>query len=151
MSSGRYTQLIKEFCAVVGLADAEQVLRTRSIEVEGFDVRLDYFERDLDAMYANFHFGTVPAGRALVVFRLMLEANLLIYAQDQAQLGLDTDTGGIVLVLRLPFEDEFTGETLADLLAHYASHGRYWRQNIIEANDEMFDGIASGEYVWLRA
>jgi hypothetical protein len=151
MSSERYTELITELCATVGLADVDHVLSTRSIEVEGFDVRLDYFERDLDAMYANFHFGTVTAGRTLVVFRLMLEANLLIYAQDQAQLGLDTDTGGIVLVLRLPFDGGLSGESLADLLAHYAEHGRYWRQNIVESSDEMFDGIASGEYMWLRA
>ncbi|RAS39243.1 CesT family type III secretion system chaperone [Paraburkholderia bryophila] len=151
MSSERYTSLIMDLCAVVGLGDADPVLRSRSIEVEGFDVRLDYFERDLDAMYANFHFGTVTAGRTLVVFRLMLEANLLIYAQDQAQLGLDTDTGGVVLVLRLPFADDLDGNALADLLAHYAEHGRYWRQNIVESSDEMFEGIASGEFFWLRA
>ncbi|CAM2159662.1 MULTISPECIES: CesT family type III secretion system chaperone [Paraburkholderia] len=151
MSSERYASLVADLCATVGLADVDQVLRTRTIEVEGFDVRLDFFERDLDAMYANFHFGTVTAGRTLVVFRLMLEANLLIYAQDQAQLGIDSDTGGIVLVLRLPFETGLDGEALADLLAHYADHGRYWRQNIVESSDEMFEGIASGELFWLRA
>ncbi|MBN3814673.1 CesT family type III secretion system chaperone [Paraburkholderia sp. Ac-20347] len=151
MSSERYANLVADLCATVGLADVDQVLRTRTIEVEGFDVRLDFFERDLDAMYANFHFGTVTAGRTLVVFRLMLEANLLIYAQDQAQLGIDSDTGGIVLVLRLPFETGLDGEALADLLAHYADHGRYWRQNIVESSDEMFEGIASGELFWLRA
>jgi hypothetical protein len=151
VSTERYTQVMTELCQVVGLPDVDHVLDTRSIEVEGFDVRLDYFDRDLDAMYANFHYGTVTAGRTLVVFRLMLEANLLVYAQDQAQLGLDTDTGGIVLVLRLPFGDELNGELLAELLAHYAEHGRYWRSNIIESTDEMFEGIASGEYFWLRA
>ncbi|WP_206956922.1 CesT family type III secretion system chaperone [Trinickia acidisoli] len=151
MSSERYTQAITELCEAVGLPDVDHVLETRSIDVEGFDVRLDYFDRDLEAMYANFHYGTVTAGRTLVVFRLMLEANLLIYAQDQAQLGLDTDTGGIVLVLRLPFGDELTGDLIAELLAHYAEHGRYWRGNIIESSDEMFEGIASGEYFWLRA
>lgn len=149
--SERYAQLVRDLCETVGLADAEHVLETRSIEVEGFDVRLEYFDNDLDAMYANFHYGTVTAGRTLVIFRLMLEANLLIYAQDQAQLGLDTDTGGIVLVLRLPFSADLDGPLLADLLAHYAEHGRYWRQNILESSDEMFEGIAAGEYVWLRA
>jgi hypothetical protein len=150
VSSERYTEVITELCRVVGLPDVQHVLTTRSI-VEGFDVRLDYFDRDLDAMYANFHYGAVTAGRTLAVFRLMLEANLLVYAQDQAQLGLDTDTGGIVLVLRLPLDEELDGELLADLLAHYAEHGRYWRQNIVESTDEMFEGIASGEYSWLRA
>jgi hypothetical protein len=149
--SERYAQLVRDLCETVGLADAEHVLETRSIEVEGFDVRLEYFDNDLDAMYANFHYGTVTAGRTLVIFRLMLEANLLIYAQDQAQLGLDTDTGSIVLVLRLPFSTDLDGPLLADLLAHYAEHGRYWRQNILESTDEMFEGIAAGEYVWLRA
>ena len=151
MSAERYKEVMTSLCAVVGLPDVDHVLKTRQIEVEGFDVRLDYFDRDLDAMYANFHYGTVTAGRTLVVFRLMLEANLLIYAQDQAQLGLDTDTGGIVLVLRLPFGHDLNGEMIAELLAHYAEHGRYWRRNIIESSDEMFEGIASGTYYWLRA
>ena len=150
-SSERYASLVRDLCATVGLADAEHVLRTRSIEVEGFDVRLEHFENDLDALYANFHYGTVTAGRTLVVFRLMLEANLLIYAQDQAQLGLDTDTGGIVLVLRVPMTYDVDGAALADLLAHYAEHGRYWRKNIIESTDEMFEGIVAGEFTWLRA
>lgn len=150
-SSARYAALVRELCATVGLGDAEHVLHTRAIEVEGFDVRLEHFENDLDALYANFHYGAVTAGRTLVVFRLMLEANLLIYAQDQAQLGLDTDTGGIVLVLRVPMAADVDGGMLADLLAHYAEHGRYWRQNIVEASDEMFESIVAGDFVWLRA
>ncbi|MGN6651045.1 CesT family type III secretion system chaperone [Trinickia sp.] len=149
--SERYTQLIRDLCDTVGLPDVDHVLQTRQIEVEGFDVRLDYFDNDLNAMYANFHYGAVTAGRTLTVFRLMLEANLVIYAQDQAQLGLDTDTGGIVLVLRVPMTHDVDGGVLADLLAHYAEHGRYWRQNIIESTDEMFEGLVSGEFIWIRA
>lgn len=151
MSTERYTRLIQDLCAIVGLSNVDNVLKARTIEVEGFDVRFDCFDSDAEAMYANFHFGTVTAGRTLTVFRLMLEANLLIYAQDQAQLGIDTDTGGIILIIRLPFSSGIDGQELADLLAHYAEHGRYWRQNIIESSDEMFEGIASGEYFWLRA
>jgi len=151
MSIDSYTALIGELCAAVGLPDVDHVLQTRSIEVEGFDVRLDHFDNDQGALYVNFHYGTVTAGRTLTIFRLMLEANLLIYAQDQAQLGMDGDTGGIVLIVRVPFADDVTGETLADLLSHYAEHGRYWRQNIIESSDDMFEGIASGEFIWLRA
>jgi len=36
-------------------------------------------------------------------------------------------------------------------LSHYAEHGRYWRSNIIESSDEMFQGIVAGDYFWLRA
>jgi hypothetical protein len=151
MSFEYFENVVRDVCAVVGLPDAEHVLETRAIEVEGFDVRLDHFENDPDAMYVNFHYGTVTAGRTLVIFRLMLEANLLIYAQDQAQLGLDTDTGGIILIVRLPFAPDVDGNAVADLLSHYAEHGRYWRRNIIESSDEMFSGIARGDYIWLRA
>ncbi|AOK49578.1 MULTISPECIES: CesT family type III secretion system chaperone [unclassified Burkholderia] len=150
MSQEHYEGIIAEVCAIVDLPDVDHVLETRSIEVEGFDVRLEYFEDDPESMYVNFHYGIVSAGRTLAVYRLLLEANLLIYAQDQAQLGIDADTGGIVLLMRLPLTPDVTGETLADLFAHYAEHGRYWRQNIIESGDEMFGGIASGEYFWLR-
>ncbi|MFC0402796.1 CesT family type III secretion system chaperone [Paraburkholderia rhizosphaerae] len=151
MSIERYAEIVRDVCAVVGLPDPDHVLKIRTIEVEGFDVRLDHFENDQQAMYVNFHYGTVTAGRTLVVFRLMLEANLLIYAQDQAQLGLDSDTGGIVLILRLPLTPDVDGQVVADLLAHYAEHGRYWRSNIIESSDEMFAGIIAGDYLWLRA
>ncbi|MEJ2768794.1 CesT family type III secretion system chaperone [Mycetohabitans sp. B46] len=151
MNGERYGELIRELCDVVGLADPEYVLETRTIEVQGYDVRLEYFDNDLDAIYLNFHFGTVTAGRTLNVFRLMLEANLLIYAQDQAQMGLDTDTGGIILIIRIPMDPDLDGETLADLLSHYAEHGHYWRRNIIESTDEMFEGIVAGDFTWLRA
>ncbi|KUZ65477.1 CesT family type III secretion system chaperone [Burkholderia ubonensis] len=150
MSWERYEQVIAEVCAIVDLPDVEYVLETRTIDVEGFDVRIEYFDEDPESMYVNFHYGIVSAGRTLAVYRLLLEANLLIYAQDQAQLGIDADTGSIVLLMRLPLTPDVTGVTLADLFAHYAEHGRYWRQNIIESGDEMFSGIASGEYFWLR-
>ncbi|MBR7963666.1 CesT family type III secretion system chaperone [Burkholderia vietnamiensis] len=151
MSIELYADIVREVCGIVGLPDAEHVLRTRTIEVEGFEVQLDHFENDPQAMYVNFHYGTITAGRTLVVFRLLLEANLVIYAQDQAQLGLDTDTGGIVLIVRLPLEHDVNGNTVADLLSHYAEHGRYWRSNIIESSDEMFQAVVAGDYFWLRA
>ncbi|WP_321816636.1 MULTISPECIES: molecular chaperone Tir [unclassified Paraburkholderia] len=151
MSLERYEALIYEVCEAVGLPDAEAVLDTRTLEIEGFDVGLEHHETDAGALYLNFQFGAVTAGRTLVVFRLMLEANLLIYAQDEAQLCLDADSGGIVLLVHLQMSDDVDGVYVAELLSHYADHGRYWRTSILESTDEMFEGIASGEYMWLRA
>ncbi|MBN3825116.1 molecular chaperone Tir [Burkholderia sp. Ac-20384] len=151
MSRERFTGLIHEICNVVGLPDAKYIVATQALEVEGFDVRLENYETDPDSLYVCFHFGAVTPGRTLVVFRLMLEANLLIYAQDQAQLCLDSDTGSIVLLMRVPMTDDVSGEFLADVFAHYAEHGRYWQKNILESGDEMFEGIASGNFMWLRA
>jgi len=151
MSTEHFEALLLDLCNVVGIGDPDHVLNTRSMEVEGFDVQFEHFEEDLHAMYLNFHYGTVTAGRTLTVFRLMLEANLMIYAQDQAQLGLDAETGGAILIVRVIMGQDVTGEWLADLLAHYAEHGRYWRKNIFESTDEMFEGIASGQFFWIRA
>ncbi|MBN3807411.1 molecular chaperone Tir [Paraburkholderia sp. Ac-20336] len=151
MSRERFVGLIHEICDVVGLPDAEYIVETQALEIEGFDVRLDHHENDPDSIYVCFHYGTVTAGRTLVVFRLMLEANLLIYAQDQAQLCLDSDTGSIVLLVRVVMGNDVTGEYLADVFAHYAEHGRYWQNNILASGDEMFEGIAAGNFMWLRA
>ncbi|MEJ0003116.1 MAG: molecular chaperone Tir [Pararobbsia sp.] len=151
MSRERFVELIHEICDVVGLPDADYIVETQALEIEGFDVRLDHHESAPDSLYVCFHYGAVAPGRSLVIFRLLLEANLLIYAQDQAQLCLDSDTGSIVLLVHVPMSADVTGEYLADLFAHYASHGRYWKDNILESPDEMFEGIASGNFMWLRA
>jgi hypothetical protein len=151
MSRERYVELIHEVCNTVGLPDADYIVESQMLEVEGFDVKMEHHENDAGAMYLCFQYGAVTPGRTLVVFRLMLEANLLVYAQDQAQLGLDADTGGIVLLVHFPMSADITGEYIVQLLAHYAEHGRYWQNNILQSTDEMFEGIVSGDYLWLRA
>jgi hypothetical protein len=144
-------QLVAELCEASALHNVESVLQTRRMEVEGFDVVIDHVEADPGAMYLQFDYGITTAGRTLAVFRLMLESNLLVYAQDQAQLGLDPDTGGALLIVRVPMQDEIDGTWLAETLVHYAEHGRYWRDNMQQASDEMFEGISAGQYQWLRA
>jgi hypothetical protein len=150
MSVDRYCNLIRELCELVGLPDAEGAIARGAVEVEGFEVALGYFDNDPEALYLNFNFGVVSSGRSLRVFRLMLEANLTIYAQDQAQLGVDTDSGAVLLIVRVPMAEGVDGTYLADTLNHYAEHGRYWRDNILLAEDEMFESLSSGDYTWLR-
>jgi hypothetical protein len=129
----RYEQLVGALCAVIDLPDPQAVLTTRMIEVEGFCVMLDHVESDDDAMYLQFEYGVPTAGRTLRIFRLMLES------------------GTALLVVRVPMHDDIDGAWLAETLAHYAEHGRYWRDNMLQSADEMFEGIASGDYQWLRA
>jgi Tir chaperone protein (CesT) family len=151
MSYERFTQLVTQLCEVIGLPDAAAVLERRVVEVEGFTVVLDHVENDPKAMYLQFDFGIATTGRTLRIFRLMLESNLLIYAQDQAQLGLDPDSGSVLLIMRVPFSKDLDGEWLSETLNHYAEHGRYWRTNMLEASDEEFDGLAQGNFAWIKA
>jgi hypothetical protein len=151
MNYARYAELVQDLCGVIGLPDAQQVLQGRTLEVDGFTVLLDYMDNDPEAMYLQFDFGIASAGNTLRLFRMMLESNLLVYAQDQAQLGLNPDTGGALLVLRLPMSEDMDGGWLAETLAHYVEHGRYWRDLIANASEEEFEGLAGGNYQWLRA
>jgi hypothetical protein len=151
MSYERFAGLVTELCAAVDLPDAQAVLERRTMEVEGFTVMLEHAEHDADAMYLQFDYGITTAGRTLRLFRLMLESNLLVYAQDQAQLGINPDTGGALLIVRVPMADDIDGNWLAETLVHYAEHGRYWRDQMGSGAEEAFEGIASGDYLWLRA
>lgn len=151
MSGERFRELVIDLCRTINLPNPEAVLARGAIEIEGFEVQLVNFENDPGAMYLNFHYGIVTAGRTLRIFRLLLEANLSIYAQDQAQLGLNADTGGIVLIVRVPMTDTIDGAWLAETFTHYAEHGRYWRDNILSSTDELFMGICAGNYFWICA
>ncbi|MCT7327549.1 MULTISPECIES: molecular chaperone Tir [Ralstonia] len=151
MSIERRDSLIRDMCMHLQIPDADAIIAAGRLTVEGFEVIIDAVEEDLDAFYLNFDYGIVTGGRTLRVFRLMLEANVTIYAQDHAQLGLDGDTGGIILIVRVAYDPDIDGEQLAELLGHYAEHGRYWRDNILQTTDDMFENLSNGTYVWIRA
>ena len=151
MSIERRDSLIRDMCMHLQIPDADAIIAAGRLTVEGFEVIIDAVEEDIDAFYLNFDYGIVTGGRTLRVFRLMLEANVTIYAQDHAQLGLDGDTGGIILIVRVAYDPDIDGEQLAELLGHYDEHGRYWRDNILQTTDDMFENLANGTYVWIRA
>lgn len=150
MSDGVLDALLAEVAAEVGLADPSSVVSSRRMEIDGFECSFEVSEADADALYLLFDFGIATAGRTLRLFTAMLEANLTTYAQDQAQLGIDADTGATMLVVRIPGLQGIDIGWLVDTLVHYATHGRYWRDTIFQASDEMFEGISRGDYEWIR-
>jgi hypothetical protein len=147
----RYLELVRAVCVELELPDADAVIASRRVEVQGFSVLLLHVDVDPEAMYIQFDYGITTAGRTLAIFRLMLESNVLVYAQDQAQLGLDPDTGSTQLIVRVPMTDEIDGAWLSDTLSHYVEHGQYWRDHLLQAPDEMFEALSVGDYLWLRA
>jgi len=151
MSLERRNELIRELCELRGIGDAEHVIGNGVVSIDDFDIAIDYFEEDPAAIYINFQYGIVTGGRTLRVFRLLLEANLSVYAQDQAQLGVEAETGGVVLVVRGILDENTDGQWLVDTIEHYVEHGRYWRENILLSDDEMFRHLSDGAYIWIRA
>ena len=151
MSDQVLETLLEAVALEVGLGDPGSVVSARRIEVQGFECSFEITESDNDALYLLFDFGIATAGRTLRLFTAMLEANLTTYAQDQAQLGIDADSGVAILVVRIPGIKEIDVGWLVDTLAHYAAHGLYWRDTIFQASDEMFEAISRGAYEWIRA
>lgn len=143
--------VLRALCAEIGLHDAQACIDARMLTVEGFECSFEMPEDAQQTMYLLFNFGIATAGRTLRLFKAMLEANITTYAQDQAQLGIDSESGVTLLIVRIDTADAGDAAWLCDILAHYAEHGRYWRDNIFRADDEMFEGLAAGDYTWIRA
>jgi hypothetical protein len=150
-SEQRYQELVWALCEAASLPDPEQAIQRGSVEVDGFQIFLRYFENDGEAMYMNVDLGKVATIRMIRVYQLMLESNLTLYAQDQAQIGVDPETGAVLLCVRIPMTDEIDGKWMAETCAHYTEHGRYWRDNLSNASDDMFNGLCEGRYMWMRA
>ena len=104
-----------------------------------------------EAVYLHVCFGFVTAGRTLRIYRLLLEANLTVYAQDQAQLGINPEDENIVLIARIPADSDLDAYRIAELAWHYIEHGRYWRNTLMECNDDMYEDLCTGNYLWIRA
>jgi len=151
MSFERYQDLVKALCEEVGIGDAQTAIERGAVEVGGYEVLVMHMASDEQAMYLNFNMGIARAGRTLRLFHFMLQSNTTVYAQDQAQLGVNPDTGGLLLIVRVPMTDELDGRALADTLVHYSEHGRYWRDTMYSTADEMYDGPSHAHFLWMRA
>ena len=151
MDRAKFEALVRELCKELEVADVEGVLSRTSMTVAGYEVMVQHFNNDKGAMYLNFHFGIVSAGRTLNAFHQLLQSNQTIYGQDQAQLGLVPTHGGILLIVRVPMTDEVDGKWLADTFVHYAEHGKFWRNNLHAVVDEQFAGPPQTHFLWMKA
>lgn len=145
-----FKMLLEGLAAELGLPPASDLPGRRILTLSDFEVRFNYGEGDPEAFHIHFDFGISTAGRTLTVYRLMLEANLLVYAQDQAQMGVDNATGAIVLLVRVSLLEQVDVQWLSDTLLHYVEHGHYWRDKVMQSPDAMFHGIGNGDYAWIR-
>jgi hypothetical protein len=151
MDRNRYEALVKELCKELDVVDVEGVLQRGAMTVAGHEVQVSHFSNDKVAMYLNFSFGIVGAGKTQNAFHQLLVSNMSIYAQDQGQLGVVPATGGILLIVRVPMTDEVDGKWLADTFVHYAEHGKYWRDTLHAVVDEQFAGPPETHFLWMRA
>jgi hypothetical protein len=151
MSTERFEELVHALCAATNLPDPELAVQNGFVEVDGFHIQLRYHENDPEAMYMNFDYGPIHTRRTYRVCRLMLEANMSLYAQDQAQFSMEAETETMLLCVRVPMTEEIDGAWMAETCAHYTEHGKYWRDNLSNASDDMYNGLCEGRYMWIKA
>jgi hypothetical protein len=151
MSREKYEGLVRAMCEALHVSDSATVLQRGAMEVSGFEVLVAHYSNDEVAMYLNFNFGILGGGKTLHGYFTMLQSNISLYAQDQAQLGVNPDTGGVLLIVRVPMTDEVDGPWLADTFAHYSEHGAYWRQTLHTVHDEEHAGPPQSHFIWMRA
>lgn len=143
--------LLCAICRVVDIEDVGSVVSQRRMTINGLEVRFWEIEQaGVARIFAQFDLGAVPPGRTLQAWRLVLEANGVLYATSPARMALGPETGAVLLVVELEGVGEDAGADSATRLEHFAQHGLYWQLNILSSTDEQFDGIASGTYVWIR-
>lgn len=122
-----YEDLLSAFAARVGL-DPRAFLKTQELVIEGLHIGLTYAGQGGagDLLYfANL--GAPAAGREAVVYKALLQANHMWAGTGGATLGVQMDTGNVVLAGQLDFR-ELGPEGLAGLLDAFAETAIFWRR-----------------------
>ena len=134
-----YEELIKSLARHVGV-DADALAKTQEIVVDSLAIGM-VFEGDDDfGDVVYFSDLGAPAGpRVPEVYKVLLQANNLWAGTGGATLGLQQDTGNIILAGRMDL-DGLSAEGLAQLLDAFADTALFWKKFVA---DELPSGDAS--------
>lgn len=128
MSRRNFQALLTEFFRSPGTTDTRSAPGAGLCRCDGFDVAVYYDERtDPHHVHAYIDVGAVPAGREREVFRALLMRQRLLAPPHRAVVGLDSASGNIVLVARIPFDPVLNGVRLAGVVRQLVSQVLVWR------------------------
>ena len=124
-----YRGLVKEFCTLAELDNAEAIAEGCSFCVDDIECALIYLDRlSPDIIHCYIDFGLAPDAQRAEVYRHLLTANYLQLASGSAAFGISPETDHVVLISTLRLA-EASPETLADLLAYHAQQALEWRRS----------------------
>ncbi|MFA5489280.1 MAG: type III secretion system chaperone [Candidimonas sp.] len=128
--TARYKAILSELAFEVGLESADDLLSTEELIIGERVIGFSYEPYDVnDPVDGDIVFfavlGGVPSGRELGFYRLLLEANHLWAGTGGAVLGLQRNTGNVVLAARLPLE-RLQADHLAGALEAFAETADFW-------------------------
>jgi hypothetical protein len=130
-----FNELVRALADEVGVPLSGEIDSPLEFTIDGLPITLG---RDLRGgvedivLYALL--GTVPEGRELEVYRVLLEANVLWSATADGTLGVNSATREVMICYRRPVEG-LDGQSGAALLGAFTEVAENWR-NFMEAVEE---------------
>ncbi|WP_179280573.1 type III secretion system chaperone [Bordetella genomosp. 1] len=129
--TARYTELLTGLASHLGLPEPQRLADVEELRLDDLVIAFQYRPLDVNepiegdvAFYAAL--GAPDDARRGEVQRLLLEANHLWTGTGGATLGVQRDTGTVVLGARLPVEGTEPAH-LAEMLAVFLDTANFWR------------------------
>ncbi|MBC7601076.1 MAG: CesT family type III secretion system chaperone [Ramlibacter sp.] len=126
-SAEAYDKLLRAFAAHIGL-DGDALVKTQELVIDDLTVGLAYEGMDGigDILYfANL--GAPSQARAPSLYLTLLHANNMWAGTGGATLGVQADTGNVILAGRIDI-NEVTPEGLAAMLDGFADTSQFWKK-----------------------
>ena len=128
-----FRRLITGFCSLVGLdGNIDAIFNTGSVMCNDVAFTLLPMADQEDTISVYVDFGEVPTDRALLVYRRLLEINLLVPFGHGPRLGVDCDSGKVVFAFQY---SGLTAERLLACLELAAQQARQWRSTFFLNQD----------------
>ncbi|PZO19972.1 MAG: hypothetical protein DCF26_04515 [Burkholderiales bacterium] len=124
----QFDKLMKAFCLLVKLPDAQPFIEGASFDVDGTNCAILFNEKvDANQCFVYADFGQPPPENETQVFYELLRQNFAAAADTGPTYTISTLTGHVVHVEK--FELATTGaEALADAMANIAARASDWRK-----------------------
>ena len=128
MSRRCFQSLLAEFFRTTGATGARTVPGAGLCQFNGFAVAIYHDERtDPHNVDVYIDFGAVPVARQREVFRTLLLRHMNLAPPHRTVVGLDSASGSIVLVARIPFDAGLSGGRLAGIFRQLIRQVLIWR------------------------
>lgn len=152
--SEQYLQLLSGLANYLGLPSPEDFLASEELVINGQNIGfvfepLDPNEPEAGDVLLFAVLGAPPAHRQSDIYRLLLEANNLWSGTSGATLGLQQDTGNVVMATRLPVEG-LLAEQLAGILETFLDTALFWKATVA-GEPTTTTSAASHQHFDLRA
>jgi hypothetical protein len=134
-----YRRLLDDLCQHANISPEkglEDFYYTANIKVDEVNFSLMPGSDDnAGALLFFSDFGLMPAEFEMIAMRRLLEANLVMMGVGRPNFGINFTTGHVLLSGAVPITN-MTGETLLNMLHHYAHKARTWRENYFMLDEE---------------